>query len=459
MRGIAVLSVFLLLLWTTAATAKRVIEIPVSTTSEIIRLPDLGIELLDARIERTNPLLNRSAQHVRWCPENGFVTGLAEADALLQLNAADIRFHDRGEYIPHPDHRGPRRTLDMPMQWGWPRLMVGWPTLYGHTTTIGDFDGNGDLEVQISNIENYFYVWQHDGAFYPGYPLDPIILWLPGDPPSAVTWVSTAAIETGALGDIDGDDGNEYVYGCAIGYLCVYQPQGSMDGFPWMLDTALFTGVPALVDLDGFAGDEIVINTYDYFDGFPQNDPQVHVYYPDHSEMFGWPQHLPRKSDSSPAVGDLDNDGQLEVVIGCGQDNTGPGQIFAWHADGSLVDGFPITNLFNVGSTPTIADLDGDSLQEIIIRVKFMDSDINGVYAFDYQGHVKPGFPAPVSSGHPDGACAVGDIDGDGDLEIAFGSLEAVDLGRVYAWHHDGTPVTGFPQLVGATWVDGSVAM
>ncbi|MBU1984775.1 T9SS type A sorting domain-containing protein, partial [bacterium] len=347
----------------------------------------------------------------------------------------------------------------MPYQWGWPRLMQGWPTLYGHTATIADLDGNGDLEVQLSNIANYFYVWQHDGAFYPGYPRNPLYITLPTDPPSDVNWVSTAAVETAAMGDIDGDGGNEYVYGCGIGYLCVYGPSGPMDGFPWLLDTALFSGVPALVDLDGIEGDEIVINTYDYFDGFPQNDPQVHVYYPDHSEMAGWPKHTGRRCQSSPAVGDLDGDGVPEIVIGCESTSSGPGQIFAWHADGSPVTGYPITGLFSVNSTPTIADIDGDTLQEVIIRVKFQDSTTNGVYVFDHQGQIKPGFPAPVSSGHPDGACAVGDIDGDGDLEIAFGSIEAVDLGRVYAWHHDGTPVAGFPQLVGATWVDGSVAM
>ena len=447
-------------LWPLTSHAERVLEITARSDTDVIRIEQLGVRLLDARIAQVNPAWKRSGIRVRWLEENGYVTGLAGETTMQLLREQGVVFLDKGEYSRPPRRNGGQRTLDeLPRQWGWPRLMIGWPAIYGHTTTVADFDRNGDLEVQLSNIENYFYVWQHDGAYYPGYPLDPVVMILPGDPPSEVTWVSSSAIETAALGDIDGDGGREYVYGCGLGFLCAYGPAGSMDGFPHLLDTALYSGVPALVDLDGIEGDEIVLNTYNYFDNWPADSARVHVFYPDHSEMAPWPIALPRGGDSSPAVGDLDGDGSPEIVIGCENDATGPGMIFAWHSDGTPVAGFPITNLYSVNSTPTIADIDDDGYQEILIRVKFLDGVVNGVYAFDWQGNVKPGFPGEVISGHPDGACAVGDLDGDGDMEIAFGTIEAVDLGRIYAWHHDGTPVQGYPQLVNATWVDGSVTI
>lgn len=450
---------FVIVAFTSPVFARRVVEIPTTTDATIIEVAELGVILLDARVEKVNPVLGSPPRHVRWNLENGFVTGLADDEVLARLAASGISYRDKGLFIERAHRRTSPVILDIPYQWGWPRPMTGLPAIYGHTATIADFDGNGDLEVQLSNIENYFYVWQHDGAYYPGYPLNPIIMWLPTDPPAPVTWVSSSSIETSAMGDINGDGGQEIVYGCGLGYLCVYTPDGPMDNFPWLMDTTLYSGVPALVDLDGIEGEEIIVHTYPYYpEAFPI-PPAIHVFYPDRSEMIGWPKQLPRETDSSPAVGDLDGDRDPEIVIGCGEVGSGNGQLLVWHMDGTVAEGFPISDLYRVNSTPIIADLDDDGFGEIIVRTKSHDGEINGIYVWDYLGRLKPGFPAEVITGHPDAACAVGDIDGDGDLEIAFGSVEAVDLGRIYAFHHDGTPVEGFPQLVGATWVNGSVAI
>src|SRR5439155_12687191 len=65
----------------------------------------------------------------------------------------------------------------------------------------------------------------------------------------------------------------------------------------------------------------------------------------------------------------------------------------------------------------------------------------------------------PVRAGsplaRPTGGPALGDLDGDGTLEVVCG----IEDGTVGAWHHDGSPVAGFPAVVGTGAVSAPVAL
>ncbi|HXU30332.1 MAG TPA: VCBS repeat-containing protein [Thermoanaerobaculia bacterium] len=249
----------------------------------------------------------------------------------------------------------------------------------------------------------------------------------------------------------------------------------------------------------------------------------------------GWPVQLPSHIASSPAVGDLNNDGIADIiVVGFGSTlqgtppNSSPGGLRAYRPNGTLrwqvvtedtaegVDGQPDPvvgsaaigdvdgdgdndvvfggldfNLYlvdgatganlpgwpkfmrdTVFSTPVLHDLDGDGKKDVILGVDahqegspFFTPDGGCVRAFRYDATGTgqssmtmlgspiseiPGFPKCVDQvviSSP----AVGDIDGDGKPEIVHGTglFWPGRQQKIYGWHCDGTPVWGTAQNPG----------
>ena len=81
-------------------------------------------------------------------------------------------------------------------------------------------------------------------------------------------------------------------------------------------------------------------------------------------------------------------------------------------------------------------DLNDDGNTEIIIGNLLK----NQVEVMDALHNPLPGWPQPVEGGIK-AAAAIADLDGDGMDEVLVGASD----GRLYAWHHDGTVVEGWP--------------
>jgi hypothetical protein len=192
-----------------------------------------------------------------------------------------------------------------------------------------------------------------------------------------------------------------------------------------------------VADLDGDGFDEVLVAA---------PDGKCYVWRCDGKPYTGYPREVHKPGiffQSTPAVGDIDGDGDFEVVIGA-RGLSEDGALYAWHHDGSPVRGFPVDNMY-IDHTEALADLNNDGALEIIASERCYPT--GKVHVFDGQGREYPGWPILLPY-TPTGAVAVGDIDGDKKEEILIASRTDVwPVGRdaIFAWNEDGKAVPGFP--------------
>ncbi|HXV14504.1 MAG TPA: C25 family cysteine peptidase, partial [Candidatus Krumholzibacteria bacterium] len=150
------------------------------------------------------------------------------------------------------------------------------------------------------------------------------------------------------------------------------------------------------------------------------------------AQLVGWPIQMELETTSSPAVGDIDGDGDLEIVVG-------DRYVYAWHDDGfELVDGDQSALTWGILNTQgqsfvshvALATVDQVPGLDIIAASR----DTKQVFVFNSAGAVLPGWPRPVENFIRAGI-AVGDLDGYFGNEI----IAIDEMGVVYAWNADGS--------------------
>lgn len=210
---------------------------------------------------------------------------------------------------------------------------------------LADFNNNGRKDIVGGSDAGHLYLIYDDGMIAENFPIDlgyklrsaPLILDLNFD--------SSPDILLGC------DDGSLYGFSASGETLLQYDAGTVIRSSPVAIEDH------GLLKLFFGADDGVLYGISSFGD-----------------DLFGWPLDMGQDLKTSPVFSDLDNDGELEIII------TGKsGDLNVQHMDGSAFDGFPMNIGSSIECSPLVTDMDDDGDMEILTGYN------NGSYAIDWK--------------------------------------------------------------------------
>ncbi len=229
--------------------------------------------------------------------------------------------------------------------------------------------------------------------------------------------LSPAAFTLNLYADFDDD-------GTSVGYNDEYNFELDVTlnqaGFP--ISTAEIRSSPLIIDLDNDGDNEIIFGDY---------EGSVHIFNADGSEVVDstFPFDTGNQIWGSAASADLDGDGLLDFAV-----TSKSKYLYIFDANGLKTD--YDADLYLIG-TPAIGNLDEDDDLEVVFSGY---SSGNKIFAINSDGSDVAGFPLDLGEKTKAGP-ALADFNGNGKDDIVIGT----DDDHIYLIYDDGTTASGFP--------------
>ncbi|MCI0577453.1 MAG: PKD domain-containing protein [Chloroflexi bacterium] len=283
----------------------------------------------------------------------------------------------------------------------------------------GDVTGDGTVEIVVTadDVANFgtLFVYRGDGQDTGGG--DPILWSIPFGGGVFRTWLGAPA-----LADLDGQPGSEIVVNAGDELYALYG-----DGTTyWVTDTVPAFEVmasPAIANLDLEPSPEIVINI----------GKNVYIYEHDGDKI--WETTLLEEA-LPPVLADITGDGQLDIFLSAWDDTV---YLYDYNYGSPTLEWSVTmsTTLAGMFGSAAVADIDGqqpggDDGPEIAVssngRMTVLDADGSVVWSTV----LDPGNPGGVS---------IADTDGDGEVEIVVSMRydDGIGTGRIYTLNADGS--------------------
>jgi len=307
--------------------------------------------------------------------------------------------------------------------------------------TLANLDGDPEPEILANSWDTrQTYAFDNDGSVLPGWPRST----------RAQCWSMCSA------GDLDGDGDLEVVTIDVLGRTYAWHHDGTevRDGDNDPATQGVFqirTGeiynrsTISLFDVDG-DGDEEMLYGSNLRDGSTHNF--VHCLNEDGTQPPGWPKDMGTSgfTTSTVTVADLDMDGTMEIILPMENDS-----LQVWTPDGQPKAGFPRYFKFNAGeldgrsSSVAVGNLDDDPQLEMAFIVTHTIT-YSEVMVLEHDGTVKSGWPIVIRNAS-ESSPVLADLDGDRRVDIALGTGggSEIEPDRLHAWAADGSAIAGFP--------------